>query len=125
MLRYAPLVELRRAVRRPGVVGQVEVGDPEVEGAAHDGPLALDRRVVPEVVPEAERDGRQLDAATTDPAVGHVVIALRVRPVLVQDVHGGTLPAPGPGNNVSGGGRLPDAELGLGVAVAVVGPVDH
>src|SRR3712207_7010591 len=32
-------VGLRRAVGRPVVVGQVEVGDAQVEGAAQDGPL--------------------------------------------------------------------------------------
>ncbi len=40
--------------RRPVVVGQVEVGDAEVECAAKDGPLPIQRRVVAEVMPQPE-----------------------------------------------------------------------
>ena len=51
--QQAPEVDLGRAVRRAVVVGEVEVGDPEVEGAAQDRPLRVDRAVVAEVLPQA------------------------------------------------------------------------
>ena len=50
--------------------------DPEVEGAAHDRAARLERPVVAEVVPEAERDGRQLQAAAAAAAVLHAVVAV-------------------------------------------------
>ncbi len=60
-LEDLPEVLLRRAVRRPVVVGEIEVGDAEVEGAADDRAADLERSiVVSEVVPEPERDRRQL-----------------------------------------------------------------
>ena len=51
------------AVGRPVVVGEVEVRDAEVEGAAHDRAAGLERPVAAEVLPEAERDGRQQQPA--------------------------------------------------------------
>ena len=51
-------VRLGGAVGRAVVVGQVEVGDAQVEGAAQDGPLGVQRAVVAEVVPQAQRDRR-------------------------------------------------------------------
>ena len=51
-------VGLRRPVRRPVVVREVEVQDPEVEGAPEDRAARLERPVVAEVVPEPERDRR-------------------------------------------------------------------
>ena len=53
-----PEVDLGAAVRRAVVVGQVEVGDPEVEGGVDHRPLRRERRRVAEVVPEAEREER-------------------------------------------------------------------
>ena len=53
-------VLLGAAVGRPVVVGQVEMRDAEVERAADDRALRLERAVVAEVVPEAERDGGSL-----------------------------------------------------------------
>ena len=67
-------VDLGRSVRRPVVVREVEVRDAEVERAAQDRALALDRPVVAEVVPEAERDRRQLEAAASAAAVRHQVV---------------------------------------------------
>ena len=77
----APGVGLGRAVRRAVVVRQVEVVHAEVEGAAHDRALGLDRLVVAEVVPEAERDGGQLEPAHPAAAVGLDVVAVLVRGV--------------------------------------------
>ena len=53
------------------------MGDAEVEGAADDRALVLERLVVAEVVPQAERDGGELEAAAAAAAVGHRVVAVR------------------------------------------------
>ena len=60
---------------RPVVVGQVEVGDAVVERGPGQLAHGLERRVVAEVVPAAQRDGRQLQAAVATAVVGHRVIA--------------------------------------------------
>src|SRR5262249_17203924 len=65
---------LRGAVRRPVVVGEVEVGDAEIEGAAEDRPARLERPVAAEVVPEAERDRGEKQAAPARPAGPHLVV---------------------------------------------------
>jgi hypothetical protein len=44
-------VGLSAAVRGPVVVGQVEMGDAQVEGSAQDGALGVDGSVVAEVLP--------------------------------------------------------------------------
>jgi hypothetical protein len=64
------------AVRGAVVVGEVEVGDAEVKGAAEDGALLVKALVVSEVVTQAERDGRELQATSSDAAVGHGFIAV-------------------------------------------------
>ncbi len=74
--QVAPEVGLRGAVGRAVVVGQVEVGDAEVEGAAQDRPLAVEGDVVTEVVPQPEADRREVEAAAAGPAVGHRVVAV-------------------------------------------------
>ena len=51
---HPPEVDLGRPVRRAVVVGQVEVGDPDVEGPSDDRPLRLVRPVVAEVVPQPQ-----------------------------------------------------------------------
>ena len=84
-----PEVGLRRAVRRAVVVRLVEVGDAEVEGAADDGALGLERAVVAEVPPEAERQQRQVQPAASAAAVGHALVAVGGRDVGVG--HGPTL----------------------------------
>ena len=63
------------AVRRAVVVGKVEVRDAEVERAADGRALGVEQAVVAEVLPEAEREQRQLEAAATAAAVGHRVVA--------------------------------------------------
>ena len=50
--------------------------DAEVEGAAHDRAAVLERPVVAEVLPEAERDRGQLQAAAPAAAVRHAVVAV-------------------------------------------------
>ena len=74
-------VLLGRAVRRPVVVGEVEVRDPEIERPPHDGPARLERAIVPEVPPQPERDRRQLQAAATTAPVEHAVVAVGGRNV--------------------------------------------
>ena len=63
-------VDLGAAVGRPVVVREVEVGDAEVEGAAQDRPLGRQRRLVAEVLPQAQGDRGQLHAAAPAAAVG-------------------------------------------------------
>ncbi len=47
------------------------MGDPEVESPPDDRATGLERPVVPEVVPEAERDRGELQAAPAAPPVLH------------------------------------------------------
>jgi hypothetical protein len=68
-------VLLGGAVGRAVVVGQVEVGDPQVERAPDDRLLAIDLAIVSEVVPQPERHERQLQSAAPAAAVGHLVVA--------------------------------------------------
>ena len=63
LAQQPPEVDLSVPVGRPVVVRQVEVGDAEVEGAAQDRPLHLDRRLVAEVLPQPERHRGQLQPA--------------------------------------------------------------
>ena len=65
-------VRLGRAGRRAVVVGQVEVRHAEVERPAQHRALDVERLVVPEVVPQAERHGGQLQPAAPGPPVRHV-----------------------------------------------------
>ena len=67
---------LGRPVRRPVVVAEVEVGDPEVERAPQDRPAGLDRPVAAEVLPQPERDGGKLQSAAPAAAVGHRLVAI-------------------------------------------------
>ena len=69
-------VRFSRAVGRAVVVREVDVGDAEVERAADDRALVLDRRVVAETVPQPEADRGELDAAAPAAAVGHRVVAI-------------------------------------------------
>ena len=60
------------------VVGQVEVGDAVVEGGEDQGLHLVKRRDVAEIVPEAERYRRQLEAGGAGAVIGHRVITMRV-----------------------------------------------
>src|SRR5690606_23521211 len=61
---------------RAVVVGEVEVGDAEVEGAAHDGAAGLVGVNAAKVVPEAEREQREVEAGASAAAeVGGGVVA--------------------------------------------------
>ena len=62
------------------------MADPEVERTADDRPAGLVRAIMPEVVPQAERDRRELQPAAAAAAVLHPVVACGCR-----DVHGATL----------------------------------
>jgi hypothetical protein len=64
-------VGLGAAVRRPVVVGKVDVRHTEIESAAQDLLLTVHRHVVSEVLPEAERDCGQQKSTSTGAAVGH------------------------------------------------------
>jgi hypothetical protein len=84
----APEVDLGRPVGRAVVVGQVEVGDAQVERAAEHVALGLERLVVAEVVPQAQGDGGQVEPAGTDAAIGHAPVAAGSGGVGLEDVHG-------------------------------------
>ena len=51
VLQVAAEVRFGRSVRRPVVVGEVEVVDAQIEGPAQDGALFFEALVVAEVVP--------------------------------------------------------------------------
>ena len=84
----APEVLLGRTEGRAVVVGEVELGDAQVEGGADDGPLPGEGRVVTEVVPEPQGDGRQLQAAVADVAEPGGGIAVLCGPVVWLQVFG-------------------------------------
>ncbi len=70
---------LGAAGRRAVIVGEVEMGDAEIEGRAAHVDLAVMRRIAAEIVPEAERNGRQLQAGTARAVVLHLRIAVGSR----------------------------------------------
>ena len=76
-----PEVDLGASVRGAVVVGQVEVRDPQVEGATDDRPAGGQRPVVAEVLPQPERDRGQLQAAAPAAPVGDLLVAIRGRRV--------------------------------------------
>ncbi|MCY1233054.1 hypothetical protein D9M72_455720 [compost metagenome] len=67
---------LGRARRRAVIVGEVEMGDAEVEGGAAHVDLAVMGRVAAEIVPEPQRDRRQLQAGAADAVKLHGVVAV-------------------------------------------------
>src|SRR5208282_764301 len=71
-------VLFRTPRRRAVVVGQVEVGDAQVEGAQHHRTAVLEDIDAAEVVPQAQGDGGQANAAAATAAVLHGVVALFV-----------------------------------------------
>ena len=74
VLEDPAVVLLGGAVGRPVVVREVVVDDAEIEGASNDRAAVLPRPVVPEVVPEPERHGRQLQPAAAAAAVLHAFV---------------------------------------------------
>ena len=60
--------------RRPVVVGQVEMYDAVVESVVNQRAAFRQRALASEVFPEAERDGRQKDAAFSATAIGWPVL---------------------------------------------------
>src|SRR5208337_26629 len=71
-------VFFRRAVRRAVVVGEIEMRDAEIEGAAQHGPAVFEIIHSTEVVPKSERNGRQFDAAAAAAAISHGVVTMAV-----------------------------------------------
>src|SRR3954452_22223372 len=69
-------VDLGGAGGRAVVVGEGEMADAEGERPPQDRALRLDRPVVAEVVPEPERDLRELEAAGAAAAILHVVVSV-------------------------------------------------
>ena len=77
LVQQSSAVLFGRAGFRAVVVGQIEVGHAVVECGEHDLPHGVVWGDVAEVVPEAEGDGRQFQAACAHVVVGHAVIACR------------------------------------------------
>src|SRR3954452_11923878 len=74
----------RRTVGRSVVVGEIEVGDAEIEGAPEHRAAGLEIVDAAEIVPQAERHGGKVEPAPSAAPVGHAaVIALRVGTILV------------------------------------------
>lgn len=73
-----PEIDFRAAVGRPVVVRQIEMVDAVVEGGAQHLALGGDRRGVAEVVPQAEGDRGQHQAARAHLAVRHALVALGI-----------------------------------------------
>ena len=69
-------VLLGGSIRRPVVVGEIEVSDARVERAEADVALHREGTVMAEVVPQAERDQREAQPAATTAAVLHRVVAV-------------------------------------------------
>ena len=61
------------------------MGDAEIEGAAHHGAAVFKDVHAAEVVPQAEGDGGQANAAAAAAAVRHGVVAL-----IAGEIHGGS-----------------------------------
>src|SRR5690606_18796988 len=72
-------VLLGRARRRAIVVGQVEVGYAEVEGAPADLPLHGEGPIVAEVVPQPEGDCGKAQSAASASTVEHRVVSVAGR----------------------------------------------
>ena len=70
---------LGRAVGRPVIVGEIEMGDAAVEGAAEHRAAGLEHVDAAEILPEPQRNGGQVEPAPAGAAVGHALIALRDR----------------------------------------------
>jgi len=69
---------LGRAGRRAVVVGEVEMGDAEIEGGAADITHVGARAGLAEILPEAERERRELQAAAAAAVVAHRVVAVGI-----------------------------------------------
>ena len=69
-------IALGAAVGGSVVVGQVEMGDAQVESSTHGGALGVEGPVVTEVLPQPERHGGQEEAAPPTTAVGHGPVAI-------------------------------------------------
>jgi len=72
--QVAAKVALGAAGRRAVVVGQVKVGDAGVKGQAQHVALGLQGCGITEVVPQAQRDGGQLQPTAAAAAVSHALI---------------------------------------------------
>src|SRR5206468_8983292 len=84
----APEILLRGAVRRPVIIREVEMRDAEIECAAEDCPAGLEYVGTAEILPQAERDQREVQPAPAAAAIGHAaVVAGRFRTILLGN-HG-------------------------------------
>ena len=72
-----PEIAFRGAVHGAVVIGEVEMEDAVVERSEHDLLHLPIRRQITEIMPQAERDARQLQTARADMRVLHAVVAVR------------------------------------------------
>ena len=76
--QHRPEVLFRRSIGRAIVVREVKMSDSAVEGAADDGATGFKYVGPAEVLPEAERDGRQNQAGIAAAAEAGLLISIRV-----------------------------------------------
>ncbi len=72
---------LRRSVGGAVIVGEIEMGNPQVEGAAQHRPAVLERFHGAPVVPQAKGNEGELQAAPAAAFVGHPVVSVLRRHV--------------------------------------------
>ncbi len=68
-----------RTGRRAVIVGEIEMGDAQIERRVAQFALEVVRRVVAEIVPQAERKRRQLEAGPAGAPVAHLAVAVGCR----------------------------------------------
>ena len=64
------------AMRRAVAVGVVEVGDAQVERVQDDLPLRLETVVATELLPQAEREGGQIESGISGAAIRDLLVAV-------------------------------------------------
>ncbi len=73
-VKYASEILFSRSGRRAIIVGQVKMGDARIEGHLHDLTTILQHIHMPEIVPQAQGDGRQLQTTLATAAVLHGLV---------------------------------------------------
>src|SRR5579863_694279 len=79
LAKNASEIRFRRAGRRSVIVGQVEMGDAEIEGAQDQVAAGRLRIDVPEILPQPKRQAGQLQAALAAMLIFHFLVTGRIR----------------------------------------------
>ena len=77
LFQHAAEIDFRRAGRRAVIIGEIEMGNAQIESLEENGTLRIKRRRITEIVPQAKGDGGQLQAASAHAAKHGGVIAIR------------------------------------------------